>query len=271
MFKLLKYEFLSRREYLLIFTLVLFLAYLAIGVYGLLAGGAKAKDYETSIFSLHMVALIFSLMVSLVINFISARNNDINYLNLSLPIKLKYIWFKRIVYSFLEMAYLSLLNAIFYFMVMTVIDSNSANHFLNFFLMKGGIISLLSFSAIFWEFLIFLYYPFVLYPFLPDEPNIYSRIFYKSITILIVVYIFSRDYLYEYISKTFPYNIPQRLPMYLPQTIYTQTPIGIEISSSSAGLINIPMLITEILIFIIFIIIVSYLFEKKVEIRRERA
>lgn len=277
--KLLKYEFLSRRKYLLILTFVLFAFYFSIfigsnTVRDFILGfedGYRAEGENTSpihisfdvttenkagvfynverLFNIYILCLLLSLGVSFGVNIVTTSFDTNNYLNFSLPIKGNMILYKRLVWAFLEFSFWIFLNTLLFEINLVKYNPENAKLFLNFLLEKKGLLSLIltSFSLI---------YVFLLGITFIAIPNIKSelRLIKYALFIITLFYFVYNSRINDFIIKIFPYKVNLNIPR-------------IDEFLSKGEYLPISIYLIYFVIFLFYILVLSYVYKNQIEIK----
>lgn len=285
--KLLKYEFLSKRKYLLIFAFVLFAFYFSIFIGSNIVkefilgfeDGYKASrstlDYENNkvnspihisvnittenkshvfyhvetLFNVYLACLIISLVIAFGVNVAFTSFDINNYLNFSLPIKGNMILYKRLVWAFLEFSFWIFLNTLLFEINLFKYNPETAKLFLNFLFEKGGILSLIltSFSLVY---ILLLGITFIAIPNIKSELKLIKYVLF----IITLSYFVYGSHVNDFIIRLFPYkinlNIP-RLDTFLSKGEYLPTSI----------------FLVYFIIFLFYFFILSYVYKNQIEIK----
>jgi len=262
MWNLLKYSLLGRKKYYLIFILILLGVYLSL----IFLTSVSKKDMTIleGIFNFSFLAFSISIVVSLIINIRFMASEDLSYLSFSLPIKPSLLLYKNLIILLIELLFLTLFNLFLMTILSMSINTKVPQDFIFYLFKQGGIISIflfpLSFLIIF--LIISLY---VVSSKLPYE----DRFLKFSCYLLSSLYMIFSDSVENSLAQIFPYKLPFSIPGYDFEKIYqVNGNISIESYVSASRIeFNIAVILYNIFTFIFFITLISYLLNKKVEIK----
>lgn len=277
--KLLKYEFLSRRKYLLIFAFVLFAFYFSIFIgsntvrdfiLGFEDGYKEGRENTSPIhisvnvtvenkegvfynveklFNIYLLCLIISLVVSFGVNIVTTYSDTNNYLNFSLPVKGNMILYKKLVWAFLEFSLWIFLNTLLFEINLIKYNPENAKLFLNFLLEKGGLFSLIltSFSLVY---VFLLGITFIAIPNIKSELRLVRYILF-IITLFYFVY---NSRINDFIIKIFPYKVNINIP-------------GLDAFLSKGEYLPISIYLIYFVIFLFYLVVLSYIYKNQIEIK----
>ncbi|MFN3698873.1 MAG: hypothetical protein ACK4SU_01595, partial [Dictyoglomus sp.] len=269
MLKLLKYEFLSKKNILLFFTLIITGVYLTLlfTTYN----GKFSKEYMEYIFSICFLIFFVSSLTIFTNNIVFQQLNDFNYLGFSLPIDPRKFLYKRLIVLFLELLYFSTINILFMVILMSKFDGNFVNIFFNYLFIRKGILTIFLSNVLFLLLFVFSY-TYSIISFLPSELNLLKKGLILITTLLLVF----NERIGKFIQKISPHSLklPFSFPQFNLETIYNNPNLFSSNIGSIKSEITVPSetsllnIIFWIVLIILYFLINSYLTKEKVEIKK---
>uniref|UniRef100_A0A7C3RLT3 Uncharacterized protein n=1 Tax=Dictyoglomus thermophilum TaxID=14 RepID=A0A7C3RLT3_DICTH len=256
MLNLFKYGILGKKRYYLIITIVTIGVYISLFIGYLYFRNLTPEDG----FVLSFILLLVSIILNGIFNITSLASEDMKSLYYSIPINPKYIYIRRMLMGLLESLYILILNLSFMTIIINHMNPAFKSLIINY-LQRGGIYTIILLIPGLWE-VVILASTFPIANGLPSEKNPFKRMLYM-IVILILVF---GDKIRAIICKWFPYSLNFNLPQFNFESITGSLETSISVSGGSYS-INIFVILFDIIVTISFLMLNSWVFEKKMEIK----